>query len=115
MTLASGVFDKVDMPRLQGNLFSSCNFNLSPAAECDHVLATRRSVPIGKTARRTAAKLGPGDLRHLEGIVRLPRRKLQLYLFGVSLIVRPRVEPRHEDGFVGLSSHYAMLCGLRAD
>jgi len=33
MTFASRVFDKVDVPRLEGDLFSSRNFNLSSAAE----------------------------------------------------------------------------------
>ena len=33
MTFASRVFDKIDVPRLNGDLFSSRNFNLSSAAE----------------------------------------------------------------------------------
>jgi hypothetical protein len=39
MPFASRVFDKVDVLRFEGDLFSSRNFNLSSATECDHVLA----------------------------------------------------------------------------
>jgi hypothetical protein len=39
-------------------------------------------------------ELGPSDLHHL-GDVTWPR-ELQLYLFGMGLIVRTGVEPSHE-------------------
>jgi hypothetical protein len=57
MTFASRVFDQVDVPRLEGDLFSSRNFNLSSATECDHVLAPWATMPIGNRAGRTAMKV----------------------------------------------------------
>jgi hypothetical protein len=47
MTFTGDVFDQVDMPGFDGNLLASHYFDLSPAAERDHVLAAWSSVPIG--------------------------------------------------------------------
>ena len=71
MTFSSRVFDQVDVPRLEGDLFSSRNFNLSSATECDHVLAPWATMPIGNRTGRTAMKLGPGDLHQLERLTRV--------------------------------------------
>src|SRR4249919_1170577 len=100
MTLASRVFDQVDVPRLEGDLFSSRDFNLSSATECDHVLAPWAAMPIGNRTGRAATKLGPGDLHQLECLPRVSGCELHLDLFGMRLIVWPRVEPGHEHGFV---------------
>src|SRR5437879_6121752 len=59
MTLAGRVFDKIDVPRLERDLFSSRNFNLSSAAERDHVLATWATMPIGNRTGRSPTELGP--------------------------------------------------------
>jgi hypothetical protein len=53
MPFASRVFDKVDVLRFEGDLFSSRNFNLSSATECDHVLAMWATMPIGNRIERT--------------------------------------------------------------
>jgi heme A synthase len=103
---AGRVFDKLDVPRPHGDLFSSRNFKFSLAAERDHILAPRAAMPVGNPAGRPAMKLGPGDLPHIEGVIRAPGCELHFYLFGMGLIVRTRKEPGHEHGLVRL--------GLRA-
>jgi len=115
MTFAGGVFDKVDVSRLKGDLLSARNFNLSSAAERDHVLAAWAYVPIGDRAGRSPAELGPGDWHHFENLTRVPVPELHLYLFGMRLLVRTRIEPSHEYGFVSLSVNHAMRSESRAD
>src|SRR6266436_6017184 len=87
VTFASRVLDKFDVARLDGDLFSSLNFELSPAAERDHVPATWATMPIGNVAGRSPMEFGPCDLHHLESLTRTSARELHLYLFGVRLIV----------------------------
>ena len=47
VTLAGDVFDQVDMAGFDGDLFASCDFDLSAAGKRDHVLAAWSGVPIG--------------------------------------------------------------------
>src|SRR5712691_10422885 len=83
VTFARRVFDKVDIPRPDGDLFPSRNFELSPAAQRDHVLAAWGPMPIGKVTTRRPMELGPGDLHHLEDLSRVTRVELQFYFVGM--------------------------------
>src|SRR6202011_4038902 len=65
VTFASRVFDKVDVPRPHGDLLASRNFDLSVAAQRNHVLPTWGAMPIVNTATRRPMEFGPGDLHHL--------------------------------------------------
>jgi hypothetical protein len=115
VTLASCVFDKVDGPRPDGDFLSSRNFDLSPAAQRNHVLAAWCTMPIVNTATRRPMELGAGDLRHLADLGRAAVAELQFYFFGMRLIVRACVEPSHEYGFVCLSHNHARLGEVRTD
>src|ERR1700688_2065952 len=65
MTFSSQVFGKFNVPRFQRNLFATYKFYLPPAAERDHVLATRRRMPIINSTGRRPMDLGTRDLPHL--------------------------------------------------
>lgn len=83
----SDVFDEVDVPGPNGDLFSSRDFDLSLTAQRDHVLTTWGAMPIGNTTGRTPMELGRGDLLHLGDLVRGPSLELHFHLFGMRLIV----------------------------
>ena len=87
VTFAGCVLDELDVPRLNGDLFPSLNFELSPAAQRNHVPATWATMPIGNVAGRSPMEFGPCDLHHLEGLTGTSACELHLYLFGVRLIV----------------------------
>jgi hypothetical protein len=104
VTFAADIFDQVDMPGFDVDLFASGDFNLSPAAERDHVLAAWSGVPIGNRTGQSTMKLGSSNREHLEHIA----SELRFDLFGVSLIVWAGVQTSHCHRFVGLSEHHAM-------
>src|ERR1700730_8884343 len=115
VAFASGVFDKVDVPRPNGDLFSSRNFDLSPAAQRDHVLSAWGAMPIVNTATCRPMELGACDRHHLRDLRRTAGGELQFDFFGMRLIVRTCVEPSHEYGLVCLSHNHARLGAPRAD
>jgi hypothetical protein len=115
VTFASRVFNKVDVPRPDRDLFSTGNFDLSPAAQRDHVLAAWGAMPIVNTTTRQPMELGPGDLHHLENLSRAARGELQFYFFGMRLIVWTRVDASHECRLVCLSQNHARLGEVRAN
>jgi hypothetical protein len=57
VAFARRVFDKVDVPRSHGYLFPSRNFDLSMAAQRDHVLPARRTMPVVDAAARCPMEL----------------------------------------------------------
>ena len=88
VTLASGVFDKGNGSRPDGNLFSSGNFDFSPAAQRNYVLSTWGAMPIvNATASCCLMELRPSDLRHFGDFGRAAGGELQFYFFGMRLIV----------------------------
>ena len=95
---ASSIFDKINVPRPDGNLFPSRNFDLSPAAQRDHMSAAWGAMPIVNTTTRRSMERGPSDLQHLGDFSRAAGSELQFCFFGMRLIVRTRVEPCHEYG-----------------
>jgi len=115
VTFAGCVFDKVDGPRPDGDFLSLRNFDLPPAAQRNHVLSARGTMPIVNTATRRPMKLGAGDLRHPGNLGRAAGGELQFYFFGMRLIVRARVEPSHKYGLVCLSHNHARLGEERDD
>src|ERR1700674_3182230 len=115
VTFASRIFDQVDVPRPYGDLFSSRNFKLSPAAQCDHVLAAWGAMPIVDTTTRRPMEFGPGDLHHLGNLSRAAGGELQFYFFGMRLIVWTREEPGHEYRLVCLSKYHTRFGEARAD
>jgi hypothetical protein len=115
VTFASRVFDKVDVPRPDGDLFSSRNFDLSPAAQRDHVLAAWGAMPIVNTTTGRPMELGPGDLHHLGNLSGVAGGELQFYFFGMRLIVWTREDPGHEYSLVCLSHYHTRLAEVRAD
>jgi hypothetical protein len=115
VTFARRVFDKVDVTRPDGDLSASRNFDLSPAAQRDHVLAAWGAMPIVNTTTRRPMEFGPSDLHHLGNLSRAARGELQFYFFGMRLIVWTRVEPSHERKLVCLSHNHARLGEVRAD
>jgi len=115
VTFARRVFDKVDVTRPDGDLSASRNFDLSPAAQRDHVLAAWGAMPIVNTTTRRPMEFGPSDLHHLGNLSRAARGELQFYFFGMRLIVWTRVEASHERKLVCLSHNHARLGEVRAD
>jgi len=111
VTLAGRIFDKLDVSRFHGDLFSARHLKLSPAAERNHVLAARSSMPIANPTGRRAMELPSGD-PHLEDIIGIAWREFGLYFLGVRLAIRPGVEPSEENGFAFLSSA-RIASGLR--
>ena len=102
VTFAADIFDQVDMPGLDGDLFALRDFDLPPAAERDHVLAAWSSVPIGNRTGQSTMKLGSSDWEHLEDIA----SELHLDLFGVRLTIWAGVETSHHHRFAVLSKHH---------
>jgi len=115
VTFASRVFDEVDGPRPDRDLLSSRNFDLSPAAQRDHILAAWGSMPVLDTTARRSMKLSSGNLRHPGDLSRAAWCELQFYLFGMRLIIWTRVESSHEYRLVCLSHNHARLGEVRAD
>jgi len=104
VTSASDIFDQVDMTGFDGDLFASCDFDLSPAAESDHVLAAWSGVPIGNRTGQSTMKLGSSNREHLEDIA----SELHFDLFGVRLVIWASVQTSHHHWFASLSQHHAV-------
>ena len=69
VTLAGGVFDKIDAAGSELNLLAADELELGVTAEGDHILSARRHVPVGDAAGRRATKLGAGICEQLEDVV----------------------------------------------
>jgi hypothetical protein len=115
VAFARRVFDKVDVPRPHGNLFPSRYFDLSMAAQRDHVLPTRRTMPIVYAPARCPMELGARDRHHFGNLRGIAGSELQFDLFGMRLIVRTRVEVSDYQRLVSLSENYISFAQVRTD
>ena len=100
MTFSSQVFSKLNVPRFQRNLPASCQLYLPSAAERDHVLATRRRMPIINSTGRCPMNLGACDLQDFGDLVEAVSVELYFDVLGVRLTIRARVEPGHDHRLV---------------
>ncbi len=115
VAFARRVFDKVDVPRPHGYLFPSRNFDLSMAAQRDHVLPARRTMPIVHAPARCPMELGAHDRHHFGDLRGIAGSELQFDLFGMRLIVRTRVEVSDHQRLVSLSENYIRFAEVRTD
>src|SRR5712692_7193425 len=112
VTFASRIFDELDVPRFHRDPLSSCNLQLSAAAERDHILATWTAMVIGDATSRRPMDLSASDGLQLGDLGSWAAcAELDLHLFGVSLAVRACVEPSHEHGFSGLCDNHITFSG----
>src|SRR5438128_239990 len=104
MPFAGHVLCKQDVSRLEGNLLSARELDLSSPAERDDVLLPWRGMPIQKVIRRCTPELQPGNLDHLGYLADAAAgRQLLGDLFGTRLAIGTGEESSHLDWFPVLS------------
>src|SRR3989442_1685614 len=109
VAFASQVLSELHVPRSQSNLLASCIVDLSSAAERDHVLATRRSMPVIDPAGRRPMDLGARHLQHLGDFGGPGSGELDFDLICVRQAVRSGVEPSDDDRLACLSHDDIMV------
>ena len=103
------------LPGPTGIFFPPGDFELSVAAERNHILAAWSAMPVFHVASGRTVKFGAVDRKQLGYLGGTAGCELQFHFFGMCLIVRACEEPGHEYGFVCLSQHHAILGEVRAD
>src|SRR5207249_1239529 len=103
VALAGRVFDQLDVSWSNGDLFTTRHFELAVAAQRNHVLAARRSMPVAHSTCRCTVQFGSRCRYHFEDVVTIAWGKLGLNLFGMRLPVRPSIEVRYDHTFVFLN------------
>jgi hypothetical protein len=110
MTLSSQVLGKFNVPRFQRNLFAACELYFSAAAQRDHVLATRRRMPIINPSGRRPMNLGSRDLQHRGDLIEAVTRERDFDVLSVRLTVRACVKPGHDHRLARLSRDRIRVC-----